>query len=94
MADVYCLQFAALYTVQDGLARDPKYLCRFDHGDVSLRCAFDEMCFDFLVYSYPPRSAGGNLLTGNEPFIEPTMHNKKNNAEDLCSLFHNNRLAF
>jgi hypothetical protein len=71
VADVEGLQFAALDTLQHGLAGDAEGSHRVDDGDVPGGSVLDEHGAEFVEDADSPRSAGGVLLASDEPGLEP-----------------------
>ncbi|MCA1695652.1 MAG: hypothetical protein LC749_13510, partial [Actinobacteria bacterium] len=71
VADVDRLELAALDTLQHRLAGDAEGAHRVDDRDVAGGGFFDEQRTEFVVDADSPGSAGGVLLTGDEPVLKP-----------------------
>ena len=81
VADVEGLQFAALDTLQHGLAGDAEGAHRVDDRHVAWRCVFDEQGAELVVDADPPRGAGRVLLAGDEPGLQPAVQRGGGDAE-------------
>src|SRR4051794_5773085 len=71
VADVEGLQFAALDTLQHGLAADAEGAHRVDDRHVAGRGVLDEEGAEFVVDADPPGSAGGVLFAADESGLQP-----------------------
>ena len=68
------LQFAALYTLQDGLAGDAELLCGLDHGDEARRGVLDEAAEQIVGDADFPRRPRRGLFGRNETIFDPAQH--------------------
>lgn len=93
MAHVHRLKLAALYTLQDGLSRDAKYSGCDLHGHIARRRFFHEAFFPVVVDADLPRRAGGNLFTGDEPVVDPSMDRGRCGAKDMRRFLHGDQFA-
>jgi hypothetical protein len=66
-------ELAALYTLQYGLARDPKREHCVADGKEVLPGILAESRFDVIRQPNAPRGAGRQLLTSNYSIVEQTM---------------------
>ena len=87
------IQLAALYTLQHDLARDAEELGRVHHRDITLGGVFDEAIEEFFGDPDLPRRARGDLLTGDEAVVEPTVDRRGRDAEDVRGLSDVNQLT-
>ena len=71
--DVNGLELTALYTLQDGLSRDPQQLHRLEHLHVTFRRILNKARTQLIVDSDAPRCTRCDLLSRNEAIIEPAM---------------------
>ena len=83
VADVECLQLAALDTLQHCLAGDAQGSHRVDDRDVAGGGVLDEQCAELVVDADPPGSAGGVLLAGDEPGLKPAEDCGCRDTEDV-----------
>ena len=74
-------ELAALYTLQYGLARDPKREHCVADGKEVLPGILAESRFDVIGQPNAPRGAGCELLTTNYSIVEQTMQGRWRNAE-------------
>jgi len=81
VADVDGLQFAALDTLQHGLARDAERDGCFEHRQPAGGSVFDEQGAELVVDADPPRGAGGVLFAGDESVLEPAVKGGGGDAE-------------
>src|ERR1700738_4405079 len=86
--DMDRLEFAALYTLQDRLARDAEPHGCFEHREKPLGCFLDEPCTQLIGDTDAPRGSRGRLFACDEAVVEPAMNGRWSNAEDLSSLVH------
>src|SRR5215217_5910278 len=93
LADVDGLQLAALDTLQHGLAADAEGSHRVDDRDVAGGRLVDEQRAELVVDADPPRSAGGVLLAGDEPGLQPAKQRGGGDAELVGGLAHGEQLA-
>lgn len=84
--DMDSLEVAALYTLQDSLARNAEKVHGLKHGDVSFWRLFDETRAQLVGKTNAPRRAGGELLSGDKTVIQPAMQGRGRKAEFLRSL--------
>jgi len=68
------LQFAALYTLQDGLAGDAEPLCGLDHGDEAQGRFLDEAAEEVISDADLPRGPWRGLFRRNEAVLDPAQH--------------------
>ena len=71
--NVQGLKLPALYTLQDRLARHAEQVSCFEHRDVTFGQVLHEARTQFIVESDAPRRTRRDLLSGDEPIIEPVM---------------------
>jgi len=81
VADVEGLQLAALDTLQHGLSRHAERAHRADDRDVAGGRVFDEQGAELIVDADSPWGAGGVLLAGDEPGLEPAEDRGCGDAE-------------
>ena len=81
VADVEGLQFAALDTLQHGLAGDAEDAHRVDDRHVAGRGVLDEQRAELVVDADPPRGAGGVLFAADESGLEPAEDGGGGDAE-------------
>jgi hypothetical protein len=84
-AHVDGVELAALYTLQQGLARDAEYLRRLRNRHVARGRLLDEAGAQLVGHADAPRRAGGELLGGDEAVVNPTMYRRRGDAEKLGS---------
>ena len=82
-AHVDCLELAALYTLQDRLARDAEQMHGFEHRYVAVGHVLDEAANAVHRHSDPPRCSGSDLLASNEAIVEPAMQGRWCKPESL-----------
>ena len=70
---MYCVDLAALYTLQHGLADHAAALHSLKHRNVAGRRLFHEPGTERVGYADAPRGARGALLTIDESVVEPKM---------------------
>jgi hypothetical protein len=92
-ADVHGSELTALYTLQDGLARNAENTRGIDHGNVSLGGLSDKKRAQFLCHADAPRSARSELLAGDETVVEPAVHRRGSDAEKFCGSIDGRDLA-
>ena len=68
------LQFAALYTLQDGLAGDAEMLGGLDHGDEAQRRLLDEAAEQVIGDANFPGCPRCGLFGRNETILDPAQH--------------------
>src|SRR5919109_957464 len=83
VADVQGVEFAALDTLQHGLAGDAEGAHRVDDRDVSGWGVFDEQGAELIVDADPPGRAGGVLFAGDESVGQPAVDRGGRDLEDL-----------
>src|SRR5215212_6880106 len=93
LADVDGLQLAALDTLQHRLAADAEGSHRIDDRDVAGGRLVDEQRAELVVDADPPRSAGGVLLAGDEPGLQPAKQRGGGDAELVGGLADGEQLA-
>ena len=72
-ADVHGLEFAALDTLQQGLAGHAVGQGGFERGQPALGGVIDEQRADVVGEPDPPGCAGGELFAGDESVAEPAV---------------------
>src|SRR5712691_4028241 len=87
------LKFAALYTLQDRLARDAEPHGGFEHRQKARRCFFEEASTQLISDADAPRGARGQLFTGDEAVVEPAMNSRWSESENLCRLLDSGKLT-
>jgi hypothetical protein len=93
-ADMDRVELAALYTLQDGLARNAEDPHGVDHWDVAGGCFFDEACAQIVGDTDLPRRSGRDLFGGDEAVVDPAVDSRRGDAEELGRLLHGDELAF
>ncbi len=79
--DVYGGEFAALDTLQHGLARHAERAYRFAHWKKVVAGLAGEAGPEIFGQSDPPRGAGCQLLAGDDAVIEQAMNGRGSHAE-------------
>src|SRR4051794_8838455 len=79
--DVYGGEFAALDTLQHGLAGHAEGAYRFAHRKKIVTGLAGEAGPEIFSQSDPPRGAGCQLLAGDDPIIKQTMNGRGSHAE-------------
>jgi N-terminal domain of reverse transcriptase/Reverse transcriptase (RNA-dependent DNA polymerase) len=87
VADVEGLQLAALDTLQHGLAGDAEDSHRVDDRHVAGGRVLDEQRAELVVDADPPRGAGGVLLAGDEPGLQPAEDRGGGDPEFVGGLY-------
>ena len=87
------LQFAALYTLQDGLAGDAELLCGLDHGDEARRGVLDEAAEQIVGDADFPRRPRRGLFGRNETIFDPAQHSAGCQVEHFGRFADGHRLA-
>ena len=82
------LELAALYTLQDRLARNSESHGCFEHSDKAGRCFFHESSTQLIGDANAPGSTGCELFAGDEAVVEPAMNSRGSETEYLGSLVH------
>ena len=80
---MHSVQFAALYTVQHGLAGNAEFDGGFEHGQIAGWRVFDKACAQLIGDPYLPGRARSDLFASDEAVIEPAMNGRGGDAEDL-----------
>jgi len=93
VADVKGLQLAALDTLQHRLAADAEGAHGVDDRHVAWWCVFDEQGAELVVDADPPRGAGGVLLAGDEPGLQPAKDRGGGDAELVGGLADGEKVA-
>ena len=91
--DMDGIEFAALDTLQYGLAGDPEKAYCLVHRKVTLRRFIDKTGAQILGQANAPGSSRGQLLTADEAVIEPAMDGRGGDSEYRCRLFDRQQLA-
>ena len=71
--DVHGFKFAALDTLQYGLARDAEHAHGFTHRQKAVSCLAVEASLEFIGQTNAPRSARREMLAGDDAIVEQTM---------------------
>ena len=79
-------EFAALDTLQYGLARDAEFHRCLQHRKIAWRWILDEACPHFIGDSNLPRRSWCYLLTSYETIIKPPVNSGSVDTQDLCGL--------
>ena len=87
------LQFAALDTLQHGLAGNAEREGRFEHRQPARGCVFDEQGAEFVVDADSPGSAGSVLLAGDEPVVDPAVQGGGRHSEGVGGAADREQLA-
>ena len=88
-----CLEFAALYTLQDRLARYAESHGCFEHRQKPRRCFFEEASTQLIGDADTPRGTRRKLFAGDEAVVEPAMNSRWGYTEDLGSLVHGGQFS-
>src|SRR5439155_15523811 len=91
--DMDGIEFAALDTLQYGLAGDPEKAHCLVHREVTLRRFIDKAGAQILRQANAPGSSWGQLLTADEAIIEPTMDGRGGGSKDRRCLSDRQQLA-
>jgi len=70
------LQLTALYTLQDGLARNAEQVSGFEHGHVTVGHALHEARAQLFGETNAPRRNGRDLFAGDETIVELAMQGR------------------
>ncbi len=92
-ADVDGFEFAALDTLQHGLAGHAEGVGGLEHGQPAGRGVVDEAVAQLVGEADAPRGAGGELFAGDEAVVDPAVHGGRGDAEDLGRFGHGDELA-
>lgn len=92
-ADVQGVKFAALYTLQDGLARDAEQMSGFEHRHVTVGHTLHEARTQFLSEPDAPRRTRRDLFCGDKAIVEPAMQGRGRDAERLRRAFYRHALS-
>src|SRR4051794_22971133 len=87
------VEFAALYTLQDGLARDAERVAWLRDGEPACGRLFDEASAELVIDADAPWGAGRVLFAGDEALADPAVHGRGNDTEQLGGLGDRDRLA-
>src|SRR5246127_2471638 len=91
--DMDGIEFAALDTLQYGLAGDPEKAYCLVHRKVTLRRFIDKASAQILGQANAPRSCRGQLLTADEAVIEPSVDGRGGGSKDRGRSFDSQQLA-
>ena len=69
-----CLEFAALDTLQHRLPGQAECVGGFKHREIAVGGMLDEAGAEFIGEPDPRGRAGGGLLGGDEPIVDPAVH--------------------
>jgi hypothetical protein len=87
------VKLAALYTLQHRLSGDAEDPHRVEDRNIPGRRVFDEQGVELVVDADAPGGAGGVLLSGDEPGLEPAVKCGGGDAELLGGLADGEQLA-
>src|SRR6201998_2865256 len=90
---MYGIEFAALDTLQYGLAGDPEKAYCLVHRKITLRRFIDKTGAQILGQANAPGSSRGQLLTADEAVIEPAVDGRGGGSKDCGHLFDSQQLA-
>src|SRR5246500_3621070 len=91
--DMDGIEFAALDTLQYGLAGDPEKAHCLVHREETLRRFIDKAGAQILRQANAPGSSRGQLLTADEAVIEPAVDGRGGGSKDRGRLFDSQQLA-
>src|SRR4030095_4404839 len=92
-ADMHGVKLPALYTLQDGLARDAEQVRGFEHRHVTFGRMLHEARAQFLGETDAPRRTRGDLFSGDEAIIEPAMQGRGRDAQCLRGALYRHALS-
>ena len=75
-AEVDCAELAAFDTLHEGLPGDAVGEGGFECGEPAVGCVVDEQGADVVCEADPPGRAGGELLAGDEPVVQPAVQGR------------------
>ena len=78
-------EFAALYTLQHRLSRDPEFHCSFQHRQIVRWGLLQDPRPQLIGDANLPWGAGSDLLACDEAISQPTVNGRSVEAEDLRS---------
>src|SRR6516165_8629078 len=84
---------AALDTLPHGLPGNAQPAHRLVHSEISLGRFFCDARAQVVGEANAPRSAGGELFSGNDAVVEPAMNGRSGDAERRCNLFDGQHLT-
>src|SRR3984893_8001285 len=93
-AEVDGLQFAALDTLHDGLARHTVGEGGLQHGEPAVGGVVDEQVADVVGEPDPPGRAGGELFAGDESVAEPAVQRRWRESELFGGVGHGEQFSF
>ena len=73
LADMDGFEFAALDTLQHGLAGHAEQLGGLLHHDIAVGGVFDKLTAEVIGHANLPGSAGRGLFPGDEAVVDPAM---------------------
>ena len=91
--DMDGIEFAALDTLQYGLAGDPEKAHCLVHREETLWRFIDKAVAQILRQANAPGSSRGQLLTADEAVIEPAVDGRGGGSKDRGRLFDSQQLA-
>src|SRR5262249_32745707 len=91
--DMDGIEFAALDTLQYGLAGDPEKAHCLVHREVTLRRFIDKPARRILSKGIRQGASGVDLLTADEAVIEPSVDGRGGGPKDRGRLFDSQQLA-
>ena len=91
--DVDGLEFAALYTLHESLARNAICKGGFQCGEPADGCRVDEQVVHFFGEADLPRCAGSDLFAGDESVGQPTVYGADPDFQLGCCLGDADHLA-
>src|SRR6516165_7131660 len=77
---------AALDTLPHGLPGNAQPAHRLVHSEISLGRFFCDARAQVVGEANAPRSAGGELFSGNDAVVEPAVNGRSGHAERRCDL--------
>ena len=87
-------ELAALDTLQHRLAGDAIGEGGLEHGEPSVGGGVDKEIADVVGEAEPPGGAGGELLAGDEPLVQPAVQGGGGEAEFGGGVGHGERFSF
>src|ERR1700739_1057666 len=90
---MYGIEFAALDTLQYGLAGDPEKAYFLVHRKVTLLRFIDKTGAQILGQANAPGSSRGQLLSADQAVLEPAVYGRGGGSKDCGHLFDSQQLA-
>jgi hypothetical protein len=85
------LEFAALDTLHQGLPGDAVGEGGLEHGQPAVGGVVDEQRADVVGEADAPGRTGGELLTGDEPLVQPAVQSGRRESELVSCVGHGER---